>query len=1077
MKFEPFVKQGVYNELIIFNYVLVIKIKKRMKAEKLKFIKLLFFMLLSVIQTVDAQKLLFPSSYGGTQSSGAIIGYDIANNQLSTLSSLNGSPLTAWDPLGFDGEEAYYRTGMIRGQDGYFYGIGQLESLRSNYATLIPTTRSMGVFYRFDGTTGEIKVLHHFLGSGENAPDRYQLLNVGLYNDFTGPVWKVLETSPGVFYGVAKAGGQYNKGGVWKYNANTNTYTNVVSFNDTGGGLGIIPLCPLIKGDGNYLYGALKRNNGLDYGYLYKVNTATDQVQYVTDLSPAGLVLERPTGDILYNASTKTIYGTKDRWDASSNWGGGIWKYQITNGTVTNEFSVQFSQINSLGSRVGGIVEGADGNYYVTTGAGGAYNSGTILKYYPSNSTVVKVFDFPPLPLDTKNSVSGLFSNGTKIFGTYEYQDFNGIPFLWSFDIVTSAFKDLMFYNKTDPNHPGGCIDLYPVVYNGDLYGKTGIRSSGGAGAFFKYNILAETTTILRKNNGREGRNFTGELALLNNTTALGWTASGGYNSDSTKQDENGDLVKIDLVSGAVSKLKDATDPVFMNDDFARSLKHNRPFIASNGKVLYSIITERYAIGQRCWLYIYDTTTSIYNFRTMGSISSYFTGDETIGVTEDASKRIYYTKFDSIKVLDLNTLNDIASLSWDAQQYGGLIGNLHYASNGKIYGQTRKREFAGGNSRCVIYSINPANNFQLTIEYQFPATIPTLNVGLTELNGKLYGSTNFGGTNSIGYLYSFDLATKAVTVLQNFNKNTDGSVFSGQWTPYGGKLYAVSHSGGSNGAGTLVSFTPATSTFTTLKHLDMSNGLPYIASPMVWDDTNIPVSVSVSVLGSTALCPGDSVILRSSKPTGNTWSTGATTQSITVKTAGTYTVTYREGNKTATSSPITVSVLGISGQPLNQSVVSYADAEFRVTQSAPNTQFQWQTDFGIGWQNLTNSGIYSGVTTDRLKLSRVSIANNGHKFRCIVSSGTCNITSGEAQLTIINFPFYYPYLYPNPVINSFTVVGVENIETVEIINTIGQIIKTTNNSGIVNVTSLSPGIYFVRVTSQGKVYSLKMIKK
>jgi hypothetical protein len=68
-------------------------------------------------------------------------------------------------------------------------------------------------------------------------------------------------------------------------------------------------------------------------------------------------------------------------------------------------------------------------------------------------------------------------------------------------------------------------------------------------------------------------------------------------------------------------------------------------------------------------------------------------------------------------------------------------------------------------------------------------------------------------------------------------------------------------------------------------------------------------SVTITANGATSLCTGSTVDLTSSQATGNTWSTSATTQTITVNSSGAYTVTYTDANGcTATSNTINVSV-------------------------------------------------------------------------------------------------------------------------------------------------------------------------
>ena len=71
----------------------------------------------------------------------------------------------------------------------------------------------------------------------------------------------------------------------------------------------------------------------------------------------------------------------------------------------------------------------------------------------------------------------------------------------------------------------------------------------------------------------------------------------------------------------------------------------------------------------------------------------------------------------------------------------------------------------------------------------------------------------------------------------------------------------------------------------------------------------------VSASGSTALCPGNTVTLTSNFPTGNTWSNGAVTQSITVSSAASYTVTNAGTCGTTTSLPTTVTVASLPPTP------------------------------------------------------------------------------------------------------------------------------------------------------------------
>ncbi|WP_395655410.1 FG-GAP-like repeat-containing protein [Flavobacterium sp.] len=84
-----------------------------------------------------------------------------------------------------------------------------------------------------------------------------------------------------------------------------------------------------------------------------------------------------------------------------------------------------------------------------------------------------------------------------------------------------------------------------------------------------------------------------------------------------------------------------------------------------------------------------------------------------------------------------------------------------------------------------------------------------------------------------------------------------------------------------------------------------------------------PSPPTITASGPTALCQGESVVLTSSYTSGNVWSNGATTQSITVTQSGSYTVSY--GSCLVTSLP---KVVTITSPPNNLTVLSSGPTSF-----------------------------------------------------------------------------------------------------------------------------------------------------
>ena len=149
-------------------------------------------------------------------------------------------------------------------------------------------------------------------------------------------------------------------------------------------------------------------------------------------------------------------------------------------------------------------------------------------------------------------------------------------------------------------------------------------------------------------------------------------------------------------------------------------------------------------------------------------------------------------------------------------------GSLVQAADGKLYGMTHS---GGSSGYGTIFSFAPSTSAYIKLK-DFDNTNGSYPFGslVQSTNGKLYGMTNGGGSNGYGVIFSFDPSTSTYTKLKDFD-NTNGS------NPYGslvqaadGKLYGMTHSGGSSGYGTIFSFAPSTSAYIKLKDFDNTNG-------------------------------------------------------------------------------------------------------------------------------------------------------------------------------------------------------------------------------------------------------------
>lgn len=251
-----------------------------------------------------------------------------------------------------------------------------------------------------------------------------------------------------------------------------------------------------------------------------------------------------------------------------------------------------------------------------------------------------------------------------------------------------------------------------------------------------------------------------------------------------------------------------------------------------------------------------------------------------------------------------------------------------------------------------------------------------------------------------------------------------------------------------------------------------------------------PPTPTISVQGPTTFCSGNSVTLSSSSNSGNTWSNSLTSQNIQVTQSGAYTVTVTLGSCSSTSLPTTITVLpgvSITNQPVNTTGFLLGSTKLAVgTTNSSNNTFQWQTNMGFGFQNISNAGQYNGANDDTLEISNLSISNNNQLFRCIITRGTCVDTTNTVTLTVTQGVSVNEAnsnklrVYPIPTQNELTIdCGMlEEIIPFELISIEGKVILSgILNSGInsISLESLPTGIFVLKTNGKSQRF-VKVIK-
>lgn len=262
-----------------------------------------------------------------------------------------------------------------------------------------------------------------------------------------------------------------------------------------------------------------------------------------------------------------------------------------------------------------------------------------------------------------------------------------------------------------------------------------------------------------------------------------------------------------------------------------------------------------------------------------------------------------------------------------------------------------------------------------------------------------------------------------------------------------------------------------------------------------------PAKPTITSNGSiTNICPGQTVTLTSTTATSYLWSNGASTQSVIVNSAGSYTVTVFNASGCSAISKATKVTYKVCGKPATVGTSSITGTSAKLTWKSVQCAVAYQLQYRKG-----STGTFTSVntpTTDTAYTLTSLLANTAYQWKvATICQNSPLVVSAFSKLINFTTAAFFASLaenaavttvtqaslYPNPVKDKLTVEIYNTITSnagITIISAEGKTeqqltkqLQSGNNKITIPVAGLANGTYLLRITTNEGQQVLKFVKE
>ncbi len=261
-------------------------------------------------------------------------------------------------------------------------------------------------------------------------------------------------------------------------------------------------------------------------------------------------------------------------------------------------------------------------------------------------------------------------------------------------------------------------------------------------------------------------------------------------------------------------------------------------FNGNNGQYPYGTVTldasgnlfgTTYQGGAKGYGTVYEIVHGTTSIITLASFNGNNGQNPEAGVTLDASGNLFGTtvyggaSFDGTVYEIVHGTTSITTLASFSHGNGVFpYGGVTFDASGNLFGTTLD---GGASGYGMVYEIVHGTTSITTL-----ASFNNINGanpwdGVTlDSSGNLFGTTQAGGSNSVGTVYEIPHGTTSITTIASFNSAIGQYPYAGLTLDSSGNLFGTTESSGPGGYGTVYEIVHGTTAITTLASFNRVNG-------------------------------------------------------------------------------------------------------------------------------------------------------------------------------------------------------------------------------------------------------------